>query len=140
MFIAKVYKVMIGSLSGAMEEVYVAKEAVHKWNQNNSERTGKMLLLVDWNPKMETIQDIDLLIGIVGNRVEYPDFVKWCIEADKQVMLFFNAFQDSKNTIPRELKEVQEFKNKTKDYCTCVEYYSIVEFLSLMNERFALIK
>ena len=130
---------MIGSLSGPMEEVYVAKEAVLKWNQNNAERTGKMLLLVDWNLKMETVQDVDTLIGIVGNRVEHQKFVKLCIEAGTQVMLFFNAFQDSKNTIPRELKEVQDFKNRTHELCSCAEYNSIVVFLSLLNERLAIL-
>ena len=37
MFTAKVYKVMIGSLSGAMEEVYLAKEIIRKWNHYNAE-------------------------------------------------------------------------------------------------------
>lgn len=47
MFIAKVYRVIVGSLSGAMEEVYLAKETIGKWNQQNAERTGKLYLLVD---------------------------------------------------------------------------------------------
>ena len=48
MFTAKVYRVMVGSLSGAMEEVYVAKETIRKWNQQNAERTGKVFVPIEW--------------------------------------------------------------------------------------------
>ena len=37
---------MVGSLSGTMEEVYVAKEVIRKWNQENAEREGTLFLLV----------------------------------------------------------------------------------------------
>lgn len=42
MFTAKVYKVVVGSLSGIMEEVKVAKEVIRNWNQENAERGGKV--------------------------------------------------------------------------------------------------
>ena len=32
MFSERSYRVMVGSLSGAMEEVYVAKDTIRKWN------------------------------------------------------------------------------------------------------------
>lgn len=41
MFAAKVYRIIVESLSGAMEEVHVAKETIRKWNLQNAERTGE---------------------------------------------------------------------------------------------------
>ena len=42
MFTAKVYTIMIGSLSGTMEEVFAVKEVVRKYNQDNAESSGKL--------------------------------------------------------------------------------------------------
>lgn len=86
---------MVGILSGTMEEVYVAKEVIRKWNQENAERAGKLFMPVE-------CQEADMMIGIVGNRVEKTATVQQMVGAGKKVMLFFNAFQDPKNTIPTE--------------------------------------
>lgn len=128
MFEAKVYRVMVASLSGTMEEVYVAKEVIRKWNQENAERTGKLYMPVE-------CQDVDVLIGIVGNRVEKTDAVLRLIEAGKKVMLFFNAFQDPKNTIPTEREEMMAFKDRMQGKCFCVEYNGSDELSSLMAKR-----
>lgn len=132
MFTAKVYKVMVCSLSGTMEEVYVAKDVIRKWNQENAERTGKLFMTVD-DP------DIDVLIGIVSNRVEKADAVLRMVETGKKVMLFFNAFQDPKNTIPTEREEMIEFKEKMQGKCLCIDYHGSSELSQMLGEQLNLL-
>ena len=134
MFEAKVYIVNVCSLSGTMEEVYVAKEVIRKWNQENAEREGKLFLLVD-----SPMEDVDVLIGIVGNWIDKPERVLRMVEAGKKVMLFFNAFQDPKNTIPSEREEVITFKEQMKDRCLCIEYGRKVELETIIEEQLSLL-
>lgn len=121
---------MVGSLSGTMEEVYVAKEVIRKWNQENAEREEKLFLLVD-----SPMEDVDVLIGIVGNWIDKPESVLQMFEAGKKVMLFFNAFQDPKNTIPSEREEVITFKEQMKDHCLCIEYGRKVALEKIIEEQ-----
>ena len=125
---------MVGSLSGTMEEVYVAKEVIRKWNQENAEREEKLFLLVD-----SPMEDIDVLIGIVGNWLDKPERALQMVEAGKKVMLFFNAFQDPKNTIPSEREEVFSFKEQMKDRCLCIEYGRKVELEKIIEEQISLL-
>ena len=125
---------MVGSLSGTMEEVYVAKEVIRKWNQENAEREEKLFLLVD-----SPMEDVDVLIGIVGNWLDKPERVLQMVEAGKKVMLFINAFQDPKNTIPSEREEVITFKEQMKDRCLCIEYGRKVELETIIEEQLSLL-
>ena len=76
MFTAKVYRIMVGSLSGAMEEVYVAKETIRKWNQQNAERTGKVFMPIEWGTTPEALQNVDVVGGIIGNWIDDAKFVE----------------------------------------------------------------
>ena len=126
---------MVGSLSGAMEEVYVAKETIRKWNQQNAERTGKLFMPIEWGTSQEAIQNTDIVVGVVDNWIKDKEFVEGCVEAGKQVMLFFNAVQDSTNTISREFKVVQLFRTKNHAECYCVEYNGLTELGILLKDR-----
>lgn len=123
---------MVGSLSGTMEEVYEAKEVIRKWNQENAEREGKLFLLVD-----SPMEDVDVLIGIVGNWIDKPESELQMVEAGKKVTLFFNAFQDPKNTIPSEREEMEEFKERVQSKCFCVEYNGREELVRFVVDRLA---
>ena len=125
---------MVCSLSGTMEEVYVAKEVIRNWNQEHAEREGKLFLLVD-----SPMEDVDVLIGIVGNWIDKPERVLQMFEAGKKVMLFFNAFQDPKNTILSEREEVISFKEQMKDRCLCIEYGRKVELERKIEEQLSLL-
>ena len=125
---------MVCSLSGTMEEVYVAKEVIRNWNQEHAEREGKLFLLVD-----SPMEDVDVLIGIVGNWIDKPERVLQMLEAGKKVMLFFNAFQDPKNTILSEREEVISFKEQMKDRCLCIEYGRKVELERKIEEQLSLL-
>lgn len=124
---AKVYTVMIGSLSGTMEEVFSAKEVVRKYNQENAESSGKLFLPVEWSMKPEDLLKVDVVIGIVGNWIDKPVFIEDFVKDGKKVLLFFNAFQDPKNTIQREHDEVKTFQDRIQDCCHCVKYRGTAE-------------
>ena len=125
---------MIGSLSGTMEEVFTAKEVIRKYNLDNAESSGKLFLPVEWSMKPEDVQKVDLVIGIVGNWIDKTDFIEECIKAKKQVLLFFNAFQDPKNTILSEHYEVQVFRERMQELCPCTGFVGGLELSRLMNE------
>ena len=134
MFSAKVYRVMVGSLSGTMEEVYVAKETIRKWNLENAEREGKVFLPIEWSVKVNP-DEVDVVLGIVGNWIENTPFIEDCIKAGNQVVLFFNAFQDPKNTIPSEHTEVNAFRENLSPICHCVDFNGIDDFGSLLKKQ-----
>ncbi len=123
---------MVGSLSGTMEEVYVAKEVIRKWNQEHAEREGKLFLLVD-----SPVEDVDVLIGIVGNWIDKPESVLQMVEVGKKVMLFFNAFQDPNNTISTEQEEMIAFKERMQGRCYCGEYNGSDKLGRLVADRLA---
>jgi hypothetical protein len=133
MFTAKVYNVMVGSLSGIMEEVTVAKGVIREWNQQNAERNGKVFLNVDWTSKGKDVKKIDVVIGIVGNWLEDTELIDACITEGKQVMLFFNSFQDPKNTIASEHDDVKAFRDGMLGRCDCVEFRSTTELKQLLE-------
>lgn len=134
MFKAKVYTVMIVRLSGTMEEVFTAKEVVRKYNQDNAESSGKLFLPVEWSRMPEDLQKVDVVIGIVGNWIEKPDFIEDCVKAGKQVVLFFNAYHDPMNTIQSEYDELEVFRKIMQKECNCVEYRGNTELKQLIEE------
>lgn len=135
MFTAKVYKVMVGSLSGAIEDVFVAKETIRKWNIVNAERAGKLYMPIEWNTNVEMTTKVDVVFGIVGNWISDSSFIEVCVEEGKQVILFFNPFHDPMNTIPGEADAVEALKNKLSNYCSCVEYNGVPELIGLIDNH-----
>ena len=85
MFNAKVYKISVVSLSGILDETYVAKEVIRQWNQAKASHEGKLFMPTE-DPKAA-----DALVGVVGNRVENADLIDDSLRKGKQVMLLFNA-------------------------------------------------
>lgn len=129
MFNAKVYKLSVITLSGIMEETFVAKDSVRLWNLANSERTGKLILTVD-EP-----QAADILVGVVGNRLEKTDLIEASLKAGKNVLLFFSSYQDPKNTIAREQAAVAEYMIQMQKRCFCGEFNSPAALAKLLEEQ-----
>jgi len=119
MFTANVYRVMVCSLSGTIEEVSVVRDVVRRWNQVNAERSGKVYMLVEESAHHD---DVDVMICIVGSWVEKTEVVDAFIAAGKKVMLFFNGYHDPKKTIQIEEKDVFVFKHRIQDSCNTDEY------------------
>lgn len=135
MFTAKVYRIMVGSLSGAMEEVYVAKETIRKWNLQNAERTGKVFMPIEWSTSQEAIQNTDIVVGIVDNWIDDTKFVEGFVEAGKQVMLFFKVAIDPAKTIYGKLEKVESFKKKNGTRSVCVDFNELTELCTLLNDQ-----
>lgn len=86
MYLAKVYKVMIGAPSDIQEEIQMAKNVIQKWNSINSEFRRRVLLPLHWsdNAYPETgihpqksinrmvVEKSDLLICIFCSRLGSP--------------------------------------------------------------------
>lgn len=136
MFTAKVYKIMVGSLSGAMEEVYIAKERIRKWNQQNAESTGKVFMPIEWSTAPEVFQNVDVVVGVIDNWIDNSSFIENCLKIGKHVMLFFNTLQDPINTIHGEIENVQMFLNRVQSRCYCANYKGRKEFEDLLNNQF----
>lgn len=134
MFTAKVYTVMIGSLSGTIEEVFTAKEVVRKYNQDNAESSGKLFLPVEWSMKPEDLQKVDVVIGIVDNWIDKPVFIEDCVKAGKKVILFFNSFAAPGNTIESEHQAVAAFRERVQSHCRCLEYRGTAQLKQRVEE------
>ena len=133
MFEAKVYKIAVLSLSGMMDEVYAAKEAVSSWNKTKAESAGKMYMLVD------DLQTADILVGIIGNRIENASSVEDAIKSGKQVLLFFNSYVDPKNTIDSEHQDVLAYKESMNGRCIVGDYNGVLELNGLLVEQLDII-
>ena len=137
MFTAKVYKVMIGSLSGAMEEVYLAKEIIRKWNQDNAESKGILFMPVEWSTKTAELNKTDIVIGIIGNWIDSTAVVEECTRTGKKEILFFQTYHDPKVTIPGEVQKIEEFKDRMQLICPCHNYSNNVEMEDVLKSRLA---
>lgn len=140
MFTAKVYRMMIGSLSGSMEEVYAAKEIVREWNQQNAEDTGKIYLPIEWTTKQGEIKNLDVVIGIAGNWIEKTALIEGFVKEGKKVLLFFNTFQDPKNTIQSEYDEVKAFRSRMQDNCLCADFTDKKDLCAILNEHLSVLQ
>lgn len=127
--IAKVYKITVQSLSGMLEEVYAAKETIKKWNEANAESAGKLYMLVD------DAQSANVLLGIIGNRLENHELVDESLKDGKLVLLLFNEYADPKNTIVSEQNAVALFKESIRNRCIWFDYNGVSYFGSLIEKQ-----
>ena len=126
---------MVGSLSGAMEEVYVAKETIQKWNQQNAERTGKLFMPIVWGSTPEAIEAVDIVVGIIDNWLDNPKLIEDCVDANKKVLLFFKAVNNPTNTLSGELEEVKSFKKRIEIQCSCADLYELTDICTLLKDQ-----
>ena len=129
MFQATVYKLSVLSLSGMVEETYAAKEEVRRWDLSNAQAAGKLFLPVD------DVQAADVVVGIIGNRLEKTELIDQSLTAGKRVLLFFNAYNDPKNTIASEAQAAAAFRAEAGARCFCAEYNGVQQLCSLLCEQ-----
>ena len=134
MFTAQVYNVMVGSLSGIMEEEYAVKEVIRQWNQQHAQANGRLLLCVEWNPEPEALDATDVVIALVDNWVGDTRAIDHCIAAGKHVILLFNSFVDPDNTIESEHQAVAAFRERVQSHCSCLEYRGTDEIKQRVKE------
>lgn len=124
MFNAKVYTASIPSSGEALEEEHIAREVIAQWNIEEGEKHGMVYLAIPNNYRGITP---DIYLFVIDNFVDEQK-VEAAIQTGAKVMLFFNQYNDEKNTIPSELQRVEVFKEKMKKKCRCIEYSGKVDF------------
>ena len=134
MFTAQVYNVMVGSLSGIMEEEFAVKEVIRQWNQQHAQASGRLLLGVEWNPEPSALDTTDVVIALVDNWVDDTRAIDYCIATGKRVILLFNAFADPGNTIESEHQAVAAFRERVQSHCRCLEYRGTAELRQRVEE------
>ena len=143
MFEAKVYKVMIGCPGDSMEELLVAKKVIAQWNEQNGEREGKLLYPIEWDASECNLQDVDIVIGIIGTRIVDTELVEKCIEGGKHVILLFRKFNDDRSYLSQDLENLEAFKKNVTDKAECIKYdsYSTFEsvFIRVLNKCITLL-
>lgn len=77
----------------------------------------------------------EVLIGVVGNRVEKAELVDESLQDGKQVLLFFNASADPKNTIASEQAAVTDYMKQMQQRCYCVKFNGVSELSGLLGEK-----
>ena len=130
MFNAKVYTVSIPSSGVALEDEHIAREVIARWNIEEGEKHGVVFLTIPSNYRGITP---DIYIFAIGNYVDEQK-VEATIQTGAKVMLFFSKYQDPGNTIPAEGKAVESFRKKMELQCTCYEYNSKTNFVTLLSE------
>ena len=123
MFNAKVYTVSIPSSGVALEEEYIAREVIARWNIEEGEKFGVVFLAIPNNYRGITP---DIYIFAIDNYVDEQK-VEAAIQTGAKVMLFFNSHHDEKNTIESEVKAVEEFRKEMESKCDCCEFNSKVD-------------
>lgn len=130
---------MVGSLSGTMEGVYVAKEAIRLWNLENAEREGRLYLPVEWSSRFEYLFQVDMLICIVGDWVEKTDVLEDSLKEGKDVLLLFNAFHNPDNTILSEQIVVEQLQSVMETRYSCEMYNGMEDFRRIINNRLSML-
>lgn len=118
MFNSKVYTVSIPSSGVALEEEHIAREVIARWNIEEGEKHRVVFLTIPNNYRGITP---DIYLFIIDNYVDELK-VEAAIQTGAKVVLFFNQYCDEGNTIPSELQKVEDFKERIKNQCCCMEY------------------
>ena len=122
MFTAQVYNVMVGSLSGIMEEEFAVKEVIRQWNRQHAQASSRLFLSLEWSAEPAALDAADVVIALVDNWVGDTCAIDHCIAAGKHVILLFNSFVDPDNTIESEHQAVAAFRGRVQPHCRCLEY------------------
>ena len=123
MYTAKVHTVSIVSPGVTIEEEYIAREILNRWNAENGKEKGKVFLPLPSDSSAET----DIYVLPIDNYVDTAKASK-IIATGKPVILLFSEFHDEENTIPVELKDVEALKNTKASNTITATYKGSKEF------------
>ena len=163
MYLAKVYKIMIGAPSDIQEEIQMVKNVILKWNSINSEYRRRVLLPLHWSdnayPGMGihpqksinsmVVEKSDLLICIFCSRLGTPtdthksgsiEEIDEHIKAGKDVMVFFkkNAPIPRSTNDLEQMKLLMEYKETVRDKLLWWEYDDEDGFESIFKDKLEL--
>lgn len=121
MFQAKVYKICIASAGVPMREERLALDVVSQWNTLHGEKHGVVFLPVAQNVTP------DIYLFVIDNFMDVNKLDS-AIATGAKVILFFSAYHDPKNTIDRDLVEIDDHRKILEQNCVCIDYKSISDF------------
>ena len=78
---------------------------------------------------------VDVLVGIVGNKIGKTNLIDECLRIGTQVLFFFSAYQDPRNTIASEQSAVAEYMNQMQQCCFCTKFNDSSELKELLGEQ-----
>lgn len=129
MFTADVYRFEVRS-AGSNQEEYTALKEIEQWNATQGEAKGRVFIPVKPTEGVEA----DVVIGIVGSYLFDADYFEASLAAGKTVILFFNTFHDTNNSIKSEVEEVEAFRTQMQPRCTCQSYNGTSAFAQALRE------
>ena len=161
MFPANVYKIMIGAPSDIEEEVSIAMNIIHHWNDINAEKQKTVLLPLHWSissypaigmhPQKainkQVVSKSDLLICIFGAKLGTPtnDYASGSVEeieehlkAGKPVMIFFKNSLNLSEVDIDQVSQLQEFKKAIRQKALYTDYNNTDEFEKILSDKLSL--
>ena len=161
MFQADVYKIMIGAPSDIKEEVNIAINAIHHWNNINAEKQKTVLLPLHWSISAYPITGIypqkainrqvvnrsDLLICVFGAKLGTPteDYASGSVEeieehlkAGKPVMIFFKQALNVNDIDVEQISRLRDFKRAIGQKALYVDYNSANDFERILEDKLSL--
>jgi len=123
MFEAKVYRVAVSTLGVIIEEDHIAKETIQAWNNDRSEKAGKLFLAT---PEVAATT-ADFFFVIIDSYVDVARLEK-IVTTGRPIVFFFSQYHDPKNSMQVEVDAVEEFKERMKGKYPCVDYRTAREF------------
>lgn len=151
MFVANVYRIMIGCPGDILDEVNTVKDVINRWTYVHAEQNGTVLIPINWGTNSfpehgshpqkilhkQLTNKSDMLIGIFGGKIGSPtdtaqsgtiEEIEEHIKVGKPVMLFFRKYNDTTLVSAEELAQLDDFKKSIKDRCLYQEYNQAQDF------------
>lgn len=161
MFQANVYKIMIGAPSDIKEEVSIAMNIIHHWNNINAEKQKTVLLPLHWSissypvigmhPQKvinnQVVSKSDLLICIFGAKLGTPtnDYASGSVEeieehlkARKPVMIFFKNSLNLSDIDFNQISRLQDFKKSISQKALYADYNDTNDFEKILSDELSL--
>jgi len=127
MYTATIFTVSIVSPGVTIEEEYIARETITRWNAQNGKEKGKVFLPL---PSDSTAEP-DIYVLPIDNYVDIAK-VNMIIATGKPVILLFSEYHDEDNTIPAELRDVEVLKSAKAPNCVMATYNGIKVFQQIL--------
>ena len=123
MYTATIHTVSTVSPGVTIEEEYMARETLNRWNAENRKEKGKDFLPLPSDSTAES----DIYVLPIDNYVDTAK-AKTIVATGKPVILLFSEYHDEENTIPVELKDVEALKNNKEANCIKATFYGGHDF------------
>lgn len=118
MFNAKVFRVRIASTGTILEEERLARDIITKWSLHHGEQKG--IVFMPLSKESDSFTP-DIYIFVADSFID-ERIVDAALAEDVPVIIFSRMSHDICNSIPSEIKALEEYREKMRVKCTWVEY------------------